>query len=313
MRSGGETIGLIKEISRYTTVDGEGIRSIIYLMGCHMRCAWCSSPLTWKKQTQVFVHREKCTGCGKCATVCPSGAIKMTGGKPLIAAEKCTACGSCAKACPNGAIKLYGKAMSADSAAKILSRDALFYEETGGGVTVSGGEPLVQRRFTRELARLLKGSGINTALETTLNFPWHEIEETVHAFDTRIVDIKTMDEADAISMTGLSNAHTLNNIKRLCKDGKAPDVNYPYIPGFNDGEKNIRSMADFLNDNGISRLRLLPYHKLGVAEYDGLCLFEDMRRVREIAYPSDDGIKRAVEMLTGRGISVKYNEKLYKG
>lgn len=288
------TEGWIKEINRFSTVDGEGIRSMIYLLGCHLRCAWCSSPLTWQQKQQVFIYREKCVKCGRCVECCPTHALSMEGGKLVRKESLCSMCGQCTRVCPQEAITLVGQKISAAEAAEQLSRDALFYEESGGGVTISGGEPLLQLPFVDELIGLLHDAQINVALETSLNFAWDQIQNTVLKADSVLVDLKTMDMEKAKEYTGQSLRHVQDNIRELVRAGRPPSINFPVVPGWNDDKQTIERMISFLEDTGLSAIRLLPFHRLGVSEYDGLCLFDKARTVQNIPIPSPAQLQEIV-------------------
>jgi pyruvate formate lyase activating enzyme len=303
----GAVCGIYKNIERFSMVDGDGIRSVIFMKGCHMRCEWCSSPVTWQTSPEIFVYREKCKGCRRCISACAAGALSFEDGKVIHDAVKCTGCLCCTKVCYESAIVQIGQSISAEAVAEQLLKDSMFYEESSGGVTISGGEPLLQIEFVRELTAILHAHHINVAIETTLNFPWEEIGDAVLDADTILVDIKLMDEDLHAKYTLLKNGNVLSNIARLCTAGRPPVIGFPLIPGYNDSDQNIDTMICGMTALGLKTVRIFPYHKLGVVEYDGLCMFEKADRLKKIPYCEDQRLKEIVERFSDRGVEPYLN------
>lgn len=300
-------MALIKEIQRFSVVDGPGIRSVVFLKGCPMRCKWCSSPGTWNPRPEVFVSTSKCVNCGTCVQACPSGAISAGTDYAVIDPIVCTLQKRCIEACPRGAIRILGEEMSTKEVYDLLIRDSMYYEESGGGVTLSGGEPLMQIDFIVELARMMKSAGISVAIETTANFDWKMIEEPLSMMDYIFIDIKHMDPKKAIELTGCDNEWTLKNIKNVVSMGKDLTISYPYIPGMNDGAENVQAMAAFLKEAGAGKIRILPYHRLGIAEYEGLGMTQAIKMLEKIPSADIEKLKEARKIFAEAGIQTEVN------
>jgi pyruvate formate lyase activating enzyme len=277
----GEPCALISNIQRYTIHDGPGIRTALFFTGCAMRCLWCSNPETIAFKPQIGVYPAKCLSlgkCGHCVKVCPQS------GKPLAfdengvlkairMEETCAGCMKCVDACPPRALKRWGELMTVDDMMKAIAEDRSFYQRTGGGVTLNGGEVLVQWEIAAALLEACKKAGINTCVETALNVP-REHMEVVYAFaDLVITDIKHMDSNKHKEFCGAGNELILSNIKRTVELGKKLVLRTPVVPGYNGDEANIRATGAFIRDeleNRIVQYQLLPYRKMGTEKYDSL-------------------------------------------
>ena len=260
--------GMVFDIQRSCVHDGPGIRTTVFLKGCNLRCFWCHNPESWHMQQDLLLYPSKCIGCGKCFTLCPQGCHSvLPDGTHQIGRAKCTLCGACAKRCYAGALVLSGKERSVDDVMKAVLADAAFYQNSGGGVTISGGEPLLQPDFTLALLQVAQSAGIHTALDTAGNVPFEVFERLQPYVDLWLFDCKCMDSALHIQATGAENARILENLRRL-GNGETPVwVRVPVIPGFNDTEENMRVLRDFLDSlPAVARLDLLPYHNLGAGK-----------------------------------------------
>ena len=260
--------GTIFQIQRWSVNDGEGIRSTVFFKGCPLRCQWCANPESWNGRPEVLYFRERCSGCGRCAAVCPTGAATMVDGKSELDRTKCTACFQCCEVCPTGARKKMGSTVSVDEVLAVIKRDAIFYRESGGGVTFSGGEPFAQMEFLRQLATACQRLGIDTAVETSGYFDWEQARDIIAGLDAVFVDIKHMDDEVHTARTGVSNRRILANVAAISRLNPNTIVRVPLIEEVNATEQNIRSLGEFLREQTqVAGVELLPYHDFGEAKY----------------------------------------------
>ncbi len=263
--------GMITDIQRFCVHDGPGIRTTVFLKGCNLRCAWCHNPETILPSQQLQVYPGKCIACGACLTACSRGAHESVDGRRTFRRDLCAACGCCSRTCYAEALVLVGRQVTPQEVLAEVLEDRPFYANSGGGVTLSGGEPLCQRNFAIDILRLCKDAGIHTAIETNLAWPWEHLEPVLPWLDLLMADIKTMDPALHTDWTGQSNDRVLDNIRRLAGQDLPLVIRTPVVPGVNDNEAEIAAIADFLA--GLPNLRyyeLLPYHPLGHGKYASL-------------------------------------------
>ena len=246
--------GRVFDIQRFSIHDGPGIRTAVFFKGCPLRCAWCHNPESQSPRPQLMFYAHKCTGCGKCAGVCAN-----------THTPACTGCGRCAAVCRSGAREISGQEISAEEVTEKVLRDRAFYETSGGGVTLTGGEPLSQPDFAREILERCRDSGVNTAIETSGYAPWETLERLLPLLDHVYYDIKGIDPALHKRNTGVSNERILTNAERLKASGADVTFRMPYIPGFNDGE--LAAVKAFA---GGFPLQLMPYHATGEGKYAAL-------------------------------------------
>ncbi|UCB42952.1 MAG: glycyl-radical enzyme activating protein, partial [Dehalococcoidales bacterium] len=267
------TEGVIFNIQTYSIHDGPGIRTTVFLKGCPLRCLWCQNPESQLLQPEIFFDSEKCTGCGKCVQACPEGAIEIHEGRSRTDRGLCQGIGKCAEVCPNEARSLMGKHVTAGEVFKEVAADSIFYQRSGGGVTLGGGEPLAQPKFAISLLKLCKDAGIHTALDTCGYARWETVKQVLEFVDLVLYDFKHMDPVEHEKYTGVSNDLILENVKRIHHDLSVPSIaRIPVIPGYNDSVENIEATAKFIITElgNETNVHLLPYHRLGESKYDSL-------------------------------------------
>lgn len=256
----------IFEIKRFAVHDGNGIRTTVFFKGCPLKCLWCHNPEGISFKPQLAFYENKCTNCGECASVCPAGAQKITAAGHIYNREKCVLCGGCERACLGNALTLYGKEMTVEELMPILLEDKSFYDNSGGGITLSGGECLCQPDFCAELLKNAKENGLNTAVDTCGFVPRVAIEKVMPFTDMFLYDIKAIDENVHIKCTGQSNRQILENLKYIDAAGKKTEIRYPYVPGYNSGE--AESIAEFVSSlKNVTGVRVLPYHNYAGSKY----------------------------------------------
>lgn len=282
--------GLVFNIQKFSLHDGTGIRTLVFLKGCPLNCKWCANPEGKAHFPEIAYNSEKCIGmdqCDACLRVCTRGAILQDEQKKaFIDRRYCDNCGLCADHCPSRAIEIFGKWMTVDDIIRVVEEDGVFYNRSGGGLTLSGGEPLDQADFSLNVLKSAKNRGIRTAVETSGLACWENIEAVCRHTDQVFFDIKTLDKERHISETGVDNTLILENFKKLCLH--FPDipitVRTPVIPGFNDSPGAIESIWNFLT--GISpkiEYELLPYHRFGESKYRYLGIDYPLKNVRPLS------------------------------
>lgn len=258
--------GLIFDIKRLAVHDGNGIRTTVFLKGCTLKCLWCHNPEGISFKPQLAFYENKCIGCGECAAVCPVGAQKITAAGHIYNYEDCILCGKCEKLCLGNALTFYGKEMSVNELMPILLEDKAFYDNSGGGITLSGGECLCQPDFCAELLKTAKENGLNTAVDTCGFVPKEAIDKVMPYTDMFLYDIKAIDESVHIKCTGQSNKLILENLKYIDLIGKKTEIRYPYVPNYNSGE--AEKIAEFISDlKNVTGIKVLPYHNYAGSKY----------------------------------------------
>jgi pyruvate formate lyase activating enzyme len=267
--------GTVLRIERTSIHDGQGLRTVVFLKGCPLRCRWCSTPESQLRQLEKGYAYHRCTRCGTCIKACPEGALSLSekNGRIVTDLNKCKHCFICVTKCPHGALKKYGKIMTVQEVIREISKDEIFYFHSGGGVTISGGEPLEQPEFVMEILRESKRIGINTAIESSFYVSFKNIEMVLPWLDVLYVDIKHMDNSIHKQMVGFENFLILENIKKVDQSPYPLRLNIrvPIIPGINDSDQNLSLTAKYCKTlNKIKELELLPYHRLGIETYKNL-------------------------------------------
>ena len=260
--------GLIFDIQRYSVHDGPGIRTLVFLKGCPLRCRWCSNPEGQEPKPELAFRQALCIGCGVCIGVCSSEAIRLKNTHVEIDRGKCTLCGECARACSPEALSIAGRWMTVEQVLEEVERDLVFYEASRGGITVSGGEPFAQAGFLEAFLKACKARGMATAIETAGCVSWNSIARGIQHADFILYDIKHMSALRHRQLTGVSNRRILENARRVARIGLPLAIRYPVIPGLNDGPQDREALFDFTETlPGVRRVDLLPYHRLGESKY----------------------------------------------
>ncbi|MDH4267107.1 MAG: glycyl-radical enzyme activating protein [Deltaproteobacteria bacterium] len=276
--------GVVFDIQRYSIHDGPGIRTTVFFKGCPLRCDWCQNPESQSAKPEIFFDRSRCSRCGECVAICPEKASSLSGESLRLDRRICRGCGKCADLCPHEARKLVGRYMTVDEVMHPILKDIKFYENSGGGVTLSGGEPTAQIHFALALLRRCQELGLHTALETCGYASWTQLEKLLAYTDLFLYDIKHLQEAKHLEGTGKNNFRIIDNAIRIAKV-RPMIVRVPLIPHFNDSPEEIRAIARFGHKElGSIGVDLLPYNRLGEGKYERLDRRCISRKSREEDY-----------------------------
>lgn len=300
----GAVTGTVTNIQRFSIHDGPGIRTTVFLKGCNLRCFWCHNPETLRPQPELQIFASRCIGCGECFRRCPQGAHVIVDGQRKFLREKCIACGTCAETCYAQALQIVGEVKTVDQVVEEILRDRAFYETSKGGVTISGGEPLLQRDFTYGILAVCREEGIHTAIETAANFPWERVASILPVTDLVMMDIKLMDSEKHRECTGVPNERILANAERLGQQPIPLIVRTPIIPGVNDTPEEIAAIAAFVSKlPNLVYYELLPFHPMATSKYDSL----DMDyRARNLKPPSKEKMDALTQVAAQYGIRARH-------
>lgn len=299
--------GIVFDIMRFSIKDGPGIRTTVFFKGCPLRCGWCHNPESQGLEPELILWQNRCINCGGCVDACTTQAISLTflENEPVIARDEeyCTWCQSCVNHCPAGAWALVGKEVSVDEVLQEVRKDIVFYDESGGGVTFSGGEPLNQPHFLRTLLQQCKMEDIHTVVDTSGFTPLGTLLDIGQYVDVFLYDLKIMDDARHKHYTGVSNKIILDNLAALKERGMSLVVRFPLIPGITDDDDNLVQMARFLKAHSVGVIEVLPYHDTAKGKYHRLGQAYMLSKIKP---PTLKEIERAVDVFTQWGIeSVK--------
>ncbi|MBN1810259.1 MAG: glycyl-radical enzyme activating protein [Anaerolineae bacterium] len=296
------TTGIVFDIKKFSIHDGPGIRTTIFFKGCPLRCWWCHNPEGLALEPELMFWANRCIQCDACLDVCAHGAISRDGDVVSTDAEKCVRCGACVAACYAEARQIVGREMTVAQVMAEIGRDVPFYDESGGGVTFSGGEPLLQRDFLFELLRACRARGIHTAVDTCGFAPWEMLDGVREHVDLFLYDLKLMDDARHRQFTGVSDALILSNLQALSQRGHDIILRLPLIPGINDDGENIRQAGAFAAElPHLIRVDILPYHRIGGEKYDRL---NRPYGLTETQPPSEERVAEVVQVLAEFGLRV---------
>jgi len=299
-----EPLGRVFDVQRYSIHDGPGIRTTVFLKGCPLTCAWCQNPESQHNHIELFFLAEKCKGCGTCVAACPKGAIRIEGGISVTDRSLCDGSGLCVQVCPNDARSLVGRKVTPSEIFEQVSADAIFYEQSGGGVTLSGGEPLSQSSFCAGLLSLCREAGYHTAVETCGQASWGAVKKVIPLADLVLFDLKHMDPVEHSRHTGVSNERIQENMLRIRHElGKAMIARVPVVPGYNDSAENIGAVARFVAEelDTTVPVNLIPYHRLGNSKLERL---GRSKEAREIEPPTRERLAILQDVVRSFGLEV---------
>jgi pyruvate formate lyase activating enzyme len=276
--------GTIFNIQKFSLQDGPGIRTTVFLKGCPLRCRWCSNPESQLPYPEIMVHSIRCIGCLSCMETCPNGAILLKEDRVMnIDRNKCDLCYQCTEVCPSGALEMTGRSMMVSEVMEKVMQDRLFYINSGGGVTFSGGEPLAQPEFLLALLKEAKRESLHTVLDTSGYTTWERIEKILNYVDLILYDMKLLDSDLHIQWTGVSNDLILENLKRISGTGKAKIwIRVPIIPSVNNTIEEVERLKTLVKKINPAKVSLLPYHTWGVSKYEKLGLKYDLTAMRPL-------------------------------
>lgn len=289
-------------IQKFCTHDGKGIRTTVFLKGCNMLCEWCANPESQKKTAELLFYEEKCKYCASCVATCEQKAISLEAGKIVQNRVRCINCGKCVEECYFNARALLGEEMTAAEVFEEVVKDKVFYEQSGGGVTFSGGEPLLHVEFICQITRKCREEGIHVSVETCGCFPEEYVDMVAEAADVLLFDLKIIDDEKHNKYCGCTNAKLLRNFRHSC-ELTCVQPRVPIIPGINDTVQNIRQLAEFLNSchTDFKVIHLLPYHNLGVCKYDAM---GKEYALSHIKIPSDAYMRKIKKEFEGCGFEI---------
>jgi len=293
--------GTLFDIQRFSIHDGPGIRTLVFFKGCPLRCLWCDNPESWVSTPELGFSIQNCIGCGQCFKVCPTGAIKDD--EERVDRGKCIVCGKCAEVCYARALTIIGRTYTVEEVIAEVKKDIMFYRRSGGGVTVSGGEPLAQPEFLEALLRGLRSENVHIAIETTGYAREEVIRKIFPLIDLILYDIKHMDSEKHRKYTGVGNERIHHNARVAAGLGIPIIIRVPVIPGYNDSEANIRATVLFAQElGGVREFHLLPYHRLGQSKYRKLGRKYLLEGVKP---PSQQQIEQLAKMVESYGLKCR--------
>jgi len=296
--------GKVYDIQRFAIHDGPGIRTLIYMKGCPLRCLWCSTPQTQKSSPDLLYIETNCKKSLHCVAECPEKAIKFSDKENIeINRDLCNSCGLCVDACPNQALKLVGEPTTVEQLFQEVMKDSNFYRRSGGGVTIGGGEATMQHEFVAALLKKCKEMYVHTAMETCGYVKWEQFEKILEHIDLLYFDIKHMDSRIHEEITGVPNELILENAKKA-SEIRPIIIRIPLIPGLNDSEENLLSTAEFAFELGenLLRIELLPYHKFGTGTYEQL---GREYKLKDIESPSEEYMNKLKKLIESCDVKVQ--------
>ncbi len=295
-----EISGLIFSIMRFSLHDGPGIRTTVFLKGCPLRCQWCHNPESQIPLPEIMFAEQHCLRCGDCVKACPEHAIEWHEG-PVRHLDACRRCGACAQACLAGATQLVGEQITVPELLTAICRDLVFYEESGGGVTFSGGEPLMQAEFLEAALEACGEKGIHRVVDTCGYAPADVLARVSHNVDLFLYDLKVMDAAKHREFAGVTNEIILENLSMLARGRVPVRVRIPLVPGVNDDQQNVLESLRFLGQRGLHQVDLLPYHHIGSEKYSRL---QRPYQMEHVTPPAAERMEEIAHEFRKQGFSV---------
>lgn len=292
--------GLVLNIMRFALHDGPGIRTTVFLKGCPLSCWWCHNPEGRSGKTEVVYVAERCIRCGDCVRACSQAALALKE-QVIRDSRLCRKNTDCVKVCPTGAQEVFGRYMTVAEVMKEVLKDQVFFDESGGGMTLSGGEPLMQAEFALALLAICRSHRIHTVVDTCGDAEWQDLDRIRRNVDLFLFDLKIMDPVRHEQFTGARNNRILANLRLLAEHQSTVIVRIPVIPGVNDGEDNLAAVSGFLSPLGLQRIDLLPYHQTAMGKYSRLGL---TYRMAGVAPPSEEHLQTIAARLTRDGFRV---------
>lgn len=297
------TTGTVFDVQRFSVHDGPGIRTTVFFKGCPLECWWCHNPESQLQELELMLWEKRCIGCGACLEVCTQGAISRENGLISTDRGRCVVCGACVEACYAEARELVGREMTVAQVMAEIERDVPFYDQSGGGVTFSGGEPLAQLDFLLAALRACKRRGIHTALDTCGFAPWEALDAVRKWVDLFLYDLKLMDDADHRKFTGVSNRVILDNLEALSRRGHDVILRVPIVPGINDDDEHVRQIGRFAATLPcLKRVDVLPYHSIAAEKYHRL---GKAYKLSETPLPVDERVAEIAQVWREFGLEVK--------
>lgn len=292
-----ENKAVVTNIQKFSVHDGPGIRSIIFFKGCPLECQWCANPENINPKPQLMVHKSKCIGCGLCVDSCEKSAIVAGDGFVEVIRSQCQSCGKCTTVCSSHARVLKGELLTIDEVKRVIDKDLPFYKNSGGGITFSGGEPMLHPDFIVDIAREYRNKGLNSAIETCGCVPWENFEKVKEWIDLFLFDLKFMDCGKHEKYCKQGNELILANLQKLCESNRVI-IRMPIIPGVNDTNQDIALAGEFLSKmkNKIEAIHCLPYHNFGISKYDALSMDYQLLNVKMPNAAYMENIKQMLEL-----------------
>lgn len=303
-----EVTGRIFDVQTFSIHDGPGIRTTVFFKGCPLRCLWCHNPESMESRRDIGFLPMRCLLCGQCVAACEHDGHHILDGTHSYDRRICVRCGACVPGCPTGALELAGKDVNAGWVIEQVEKDRIFYDRSGGGVTLSGGEPLLQPEFTAAILALAKERNLHTALDTCGHYPWMTAEPLFRAVDLVLYDLKAIDSALHESFTGTSNDLILENLRRLLTLDGGPKVwlRLPLIPGSNDGDGAVEQMIDFCagiwGNPRLEAATIMPYHRLAESKYER---FGKQYTLKGLMPPSEEYVNEIMRRFNERGVPLR--------